>query len=299
MFELKPLFLLAVVATLSACTGQVRKQASVPLKIASWNVEHLAEADGAGCKARSEEDYAQLRKYVARLDADIVAFAEVESAAAAARIFPADQYTIEFSKRPSRERNAFCRRGANEGPTIRSQHVGFAIRKSVPFTRNPDLDELGLGDPDLRWGVDISVDNGKPMRLLALHLKSGCSKGDSAEACSVLFNQAPVLKQWVKNRTKESVDFVMLGDWNRRMSLPDDQLWKTLNADLPADARLVESSNGRKATCQERFPDYIDYIVLSEGAAKRMRADSFSEFSYGVAEDQMPSDHCPISIILN
>jgi hypothetical protein len=80
------------------------------------------------------------------------------------------------------------------------------------------------------------------------------------------------------------------------MSLPDDNVWQQINANLPPASKLVDASNGRGATCIERFPDYIDHIVLSSGAAARMAKDSFAELSYGVPENEYPSDHCPISV---
>ena len=42
--------------------------------------------------------------------------------------------------------------------------MGFAIRKTVPWTRHPDLAALGLDSPDLRWGVDITVGVGSHVR---------------------------------------------------------------------------------------------------------------------------------------
>lgn len=296
MNTLRNVLLTFVLIALAGCAGQARKETVAALKIATWNIEHLAEADGSGCHARSEADYAALRNYVATLDADVIAFEEVESAAAAQRVFSNDQYTIVFSQRPASKREGFCRRDATSGPTIRNQHVGFAVRNGVEFTRHPDVSALGLGDPDLRWGVDITVHGAKPIRLLALHLKSGCARGDTNEACPILFDQVPVLNNWISARQSEGVDYVLLGDWNRRMSLPDDSIWQRINANLPAAKHLVDAANGRGATCIERFPDYIDHIVLSAGAAARMAKDSFAELSYGVPESEYPSDHCPISV---
>lgn len=298
MNKTRSLLLIIALIALAGCAGQVRKDSGAALKIATWNIEHLAEADGTGCHARSEPDYAALRNYVKVLDADVIAFEEVETAQAAARVFPAENYTIVFSQRPASKREGFCRRDATEGPTIRNQHVGFAVRHGVKFTRNPDLSALGLGDPDLRWGVDITVQGKQPVRLLALHLKSGCARGDSYDACPVLFDQVPVLSEWISARQSEGVDYVLLGDWNRRMSLPDDAVWQRLNARLPQGKGLFDAANGRGATCLQRFPDYIDHIVLSSGAATRMSKGSFAEFSYGVPEDDYPSDHCPISVNL-
>ena len=283
-----------LVLALAACAPQPTRDSAVshPLRITSWNLEHLAEADGLGCRARSEADYAALRDYADQLAADVIAFEEVESAAAAARVFPPDRYVIAISQRPSSGRQGFCGRDATDGPSIREQKVGFAIRKGIDFTRNPDLSELAIGNPDLRWGVDITVNRQEPLRLLALHLKSGCSAGDEKKPCPVLFDQVPVLQRWISARHAEGTAFVMLGDWNRRLALPGDAVWQRLNESVT----LFDAAQGRGATCAQRYPDFIDHIVLGPAAAKRFVHGSFAEFTYGVAEDQHPSDHCPVSI---
>ncbi len=284
---------LAASAALSACTSTPERADTPPLKIAAWNLEHLAERDGSGCRARTESDYAAMRAAVARLDADIIAFAEIESAKAAERVFPPADYRIVMSTRPPSGRDSFCRREATSGPRINRQDVGFAIRHGVKFTRHADVDALGLGDPDLRWGVDIGLDGARPLRLLALHLKSGCSTGTDREACPILFDQIPVLEQWIAARRAEGVDFVLLGDWNRRLAIAGDPVWGQLNDD---GAALVNAAGGEGSRCVERYPDFIDHIVLDPGAAARMVAGSFEQFDYGVPEAEHLSDHCPIAV---
>ena len=290
--------LTAALFLFSACTGTPHREtaSSTPIRIATWNLEHLAAQDGMGCRPRTEADYAGMRAHVARLDADVIAFEEIESIEAAQRVFPAAEYTIEMSKRPDSGRDGFCRRDATSGPKIRKQDVGFAIRKSIRYVRNPDLVDLALGDPDLRWGVDITLEGPAPLRLLALHLKSGCARGDRNEACPVLFDQVPVLQQWVAARRTEGVAFAMLGDWNRRLALPGDEVWQRLNED---GAGLVHAAGGRGARCSERYPDFIDIIVLDPAAAARVRPDSFEEYDFGVPEAEHPSDHCPVAVVFD
>ena len=288
--------LAVLLALLAACSSTPQRAAPPALKIAAWNLEHLAETNGEGCRPRGEADYAELRAYAERLDADVIALQEVESLAAAHRVFPADEYTIEMSTRPGNVRDGFCRRDATSGPRIRKQDVGFAIRNAVKYTRNPDLDALALGNPDLRWGVDITLEGSRPLRLLALHLKSGCARGDENEACPILFDQVPVLQAWIAARRAEGVAFAMLGDWNRRLALPEDDVWRRLNA---SGAPLTIAGGGRGATCFARYPDFIDHIVLDPGAAAWVAADSFEEFQYGVPEAEHPSDHCPVGVVVD
>ncbi|HMM66242.1 MAG TPA: endonuclease/exonuclease/phosphatase family protein [Dokdonella sp.] len=286
---------------LAGCAPQPTRiaEAPRPLKIATWNLEHLAESDGLGCRPRSEADYAALRRYADQLAADVIAFEEVENAAAARRVFPADRYSILMSTRPESGRHGYCGHGRTDGPRIRSQNVGFAIRKDVSFVRNRDFRELAVGNPDLRWGVDITLSGSRPLRLLAVHLKSGCSSGSENPPCPVLFDQVPVLRKWIAARRAEGTPFAILGDWNRRLALADDPVWMRLNEGLPAGERLVGAAGGRGATCAVRYPDFIDHIVLDPAAAARLAADSFEEFTYGVPEDQHPSDHCPVAVTID
>ncbi len=274
-------------------------EAPRPLRIATWNLEHLAESDGLGCRPRSEADYAAMRRYADQLAADVIAFEEVENAAAARRVFPADRYTVVMSTRPESGRHGYCGHDRTDGPSIRSQNVGFAIRKGVAFARNPDLRELALGNPDLRWGVDITLSGKRPLRLLAVHLKSGCSAGSENPPCPVLFDQVPVLRKWIAARRAEGTPFAILGDWNRRLAIADDTVWMRLNEGLPTGERLVDAASGRRATCVVRYPDFIDHIVLDPAAAARLVVDSFEEFTYGVPEDQHPSDHCPVAVTID
>jgi exonuclease III len=268
------------------------------VRIATWNLEHLAAANGAGCRPRTDADYAALRTHAERLGAGVVAFQEVENLEAAARVFEPNRWTIVMSGRPETVREGYCR--GTTGPTIRRQDVGFAIRKGIPFSRNPDVQELGLGNPDLRWGVDIKLQLPKPVRLLSLHLKSGCNAGNDAadRDCPIIFAQAPVLERWIDDRARAGEDFVVLGDWNRRTSPPGDAFLAIVSDDDPPNGRIVMATAGRKANCIQRYPDFIDHIALGAETAGRLVPNSFAEYSYGVAEDQYPSDHCPQSLAL-
>jgi endonuclease/exonuclease/phosphatase family metal-dependent hydrolase len=284
----------------AGCAGPANRTEPAPrdLKIATWNLEHLAESEGVGCRARNASDYQSLRRYADQLDADVIAFEEVESEAAAARVFPPDRYTIVISGRPESGRRGTCNDRSGIGPELRSQKVGFAVRKGIAFERHPDVRELGLGNPDLRWGVDITVQAEQPLRLLAVHLKSGCSAGSDKESCGVLFRQIPIVERWMNRRRDEGAAFAILGDWNRRLAQPGDSVWEDLAGGQSAGAMLVNAAEGRRASCLQRYPDFIDHIVLDPRAAARKISGSFEEFSYGVDEESHPSDHCPIAISL-
>ena len=156
------------------------------LKIATWNLNWLtARPTGdpilpPDVQLRAPGDFDLIRRYALFLDADVVAIEEVDGPAVAARIFPPDRYAIHMTTDHV------------------VQRVGFAIRRGIPFTANPDLAAL---DPDpaapfpLRSGADITLHlAGGPLRLLAMHLKTGCwekSLRSHLRACETLNAQLP------------------------------------------------------------------------------------------------------------
>lgn len=269
-----------------------------PIKVATWNVEHLAEQNDTGCRPRTDADYADLRRHVAALDADVIAIQEVENQAAAERVFDPDLYDVVMSGRPVSARGGACR--GLVGKSIQQQAVGFAVRKGVPWTRNADVSDLALGNPDLRWGVDISVNGATPLRLLSVHLKSGCNSGRAATDpdCPVLFNQLAPLEKWIDDRAAAGEAFAVLGDWNRRISATNDQFYREINDGDPSGSNLTIAAGNAPATCKARYREFIDHIVTGTKASALVVPGSFAEYTYGVPEDRHPSDHCPVSVEL-
>ena len=70
------------------------------LRIATWNLEHLNDTDAAGCVPREQADYDAIADRIREIAPDVVAFQEVENAAAAQRVFPASHWHVEVSTRP-------------------------------------------------------------------------------------------------------------------------------------------------------------------------------------------------------
>lgn len=291
-------FLAALALFAGACTGTPNPgtgpAAGPTIKLAAWNMEHLAEANGSGCRPRTDADYAAMRAYVEDLGADVIAIQEVESQAAAERVFDPAVYTVVIEQRVGTDRGGYCRGQA--GLTINAQRTGFAIRKGVPFERQPDFTAIQVGNPDLRSGVDLIVRprGGGPIRVLSVHLKSGCSAGDRNEACPVLFEQVPVMEQWIDARAAEGVRFAVLGDFNRRLGMPSDAVWTDWDDASPPNADLALASGDQSARCNPRYRDFIDFIVLDRRATADLRG--FEEKTF---EGEGLSDHCAVSASLS
>jgi endonuclease/exonuclease/phosphatase family metal-dependent hydrolase len=291
-----PIQLLApflVVLALSACAVASPESQEDGLRVASWNLEHLAEANGSGCRPRTDADYAALRAHAGRLGADVIAFQEVESGAAARRVFDPAVYDIVMEARPGTPGSRPPCNG-KPGLHLNRQATGFAVKKQLRVERHSDLVSLQDGDPNLRSGVDITVTpaGGPPLRLLSVHLKSGCAGGTTAAACDVLSRQAQELAKWIRERGSEPVRFAVLGDFNRRLALPGDPVWAILDQP-PGPADMALAAGDKPPACDPRYTSFIDHIVVDSRTASS--GMDFSELPY---EGDRLSDHCAISVQL-
>src|SRR3954452_4124455 len=101
------------------------------LKILTWNLNWLTNR-GVGLPAdvrpRRQEDFDKLRAYAMELDADVIAFQEVDYVETARRVFPAAAWSIHMSRDRVRQR------------------VGFAVRRGIHYHVNPDITAIAL-DP--------------------------------------------------------------------------------------------------------------------------------------------------------
>lgn len=231
-----------------------------------------------------------MRLYAERLNADIVAFEEVESVKAAARVFDPAKYQLLIEDRPAGDPLP-CR--GLEGRTLTRQAVGFAIRKGLAVERAPDLTDLQLGDPNLRGGVDVTIraPDHMPLRLLAVHLEAGCLTGGGAQACQTMMRQVPVLERWIDARVQEGMRFGVMGDFSRRLALSRDLVWIEISdADPPnADLRAAQGSPG--SGCDPRHSEFIDHIMLDAQTTRDL--EGFDEFTYG--DSERGTDHCPVA----
>lgn len=261
------------------------------LKVATWNLDWLTlrpARDAAlpeDVTPKGPEDRALLRRYAKVLDADIVAFQEVDGAEAAAEVFPPDRYALFVT-----------------GDQV-VQRVGFAVRRGLRVEQNPDLVGLDVY-PDarfrLRSGADITVDlPGGRLRLLNVHLKTGCHEArlsTPSRTCETLRRQVPPLQGWIAQRRAEGVPFVVLGDFNRRMDKPDDLLF-ALNTAAP----LLRATEGQGSPCWGGG-SFIDHILAGGAARGWMQPQTMRVLVYRETDPAMKerlSDHCPVSVRLN
>ena len=314
---------------LSGCTNGFAQSG---LLLASWNLEHLAAADGAGCRARTEADYAALRKVAATLRADVIAVQEVENAAALARVFDPAVYDVVLSSRAEKVRGN-CRGSA--GPRRTPQHTGFVIHRERLSAQGlgwrvlPPFRDIGV--EGRRWGARIRIEplasgqGGNGLELMSLHLKSGCAWGrlDARNVrrgqCLILRRQRGILEQWIDERAAADAPFVLIGDFNRQLDQPHDDFWNaiddgevcvwredrllgracrraTAERDRDADLMLANAGVPFAYPYNPKYPYAVDHFVFSGGASAWVASNSYRALGYD--GDPPPSDHHPIRILV-
>jgi endonuclease/exonuclease/phosphatase family metal-dependent hydrolase len=135
-----------------------------------------------------------------------------------------------------------------------------------------------------------------PIRLLGVHLKSGCFEGSTANSCPVLLQQIPALEAWIDAAAAGPIRFAVLGDWNRRLTAPRDPVWAEIDDGEPSNSELRLADAGVQPACDPRYNAFIDHIVLDKRAGGDM--GGFAERPY-TAGGKHYSDHCPVVVTLN
>jgi endonuclease/exonuclease/phosphatase family metal-dependent hydrolase len=272
------------------CLLGIAPAGAAELKVATWNLEWLTSRPAgdpslpSDVRPKRPEDIARLAHYAAILNADVIAFEEVDGPEIAARIFPPDRYTLHLAADHV------------------VQRTGLAIRNGIAFTPNPDLTALDFYPADaglrLRSGADVTLHlRTGALRMLAVHLKTGCREDPLATSrrseCHTLGEQLVPLQAWVAARAAEGVPFLLLGDFNRWMD-GSDAFW----AGLVHAAPLARATAGHSSPCWggEQF---IDHIIAGGAARAWMEPDTLRVLVFRETGDEWKerlSDHCPVSV---
>ena len=299
------------------------------LSLATWNLEWLmtpqTQAElSARCQRQQPRSHERAlpctpgrKPPPARTQADLDALARTAQALHTPR--RVDVVALQEVDGPDAARQVF-RQGWKLDCFERRAHpqkVGFAIREGVPYRCNSELSALDV-DGGSRAGADLTLYPGtaREVRLLNVHLKSGCFRGDldrSFSPCRGLQRQAPVVEAWIDQRVREGVAFAILGDFNRhldqeerRSAGPDEaaplNLLPAWSDDQPRGAVLHRATAGERylpCDADDRHSRYIDDILLSEGLKARhenRRATlRLTRLPYDPQDrGRQLSDHCPL-----
>jgi exonuclease III len=266
------------------------------IKLATWNIAWLTlrpAGDPAlprDLPTRAPGDFTLLRGYADRLAADVIALQEIDGEAAAARVFDPARYAIHLTDEAD------------------VQRPGFAVRRGLRFTANPDLTALDLragARYSLRRGADITVHgaSGATLRLLSVHLNAGCREDPFETSrdrdCADLSRQAEIIAGWIAARQREGVAFMVLGDFNRRMQ-PDDDFLRLLTRAAPLTRATEGMSSPCWANARGGWP-FISHLLAGGAARNWVQPRSLAVLTYSETARsyrERLSDHCPISVRL-
>ena len=138
---------------------------------------------------------------------------------------------------------------------------------------------------------------------MSVHLKSG--RPDSVTTsldCATLLAQVPVLEGWIDTASQGPMPFIVLGDFNRRLIRPQDQVWAELDDGEPANADLMAVIQDMPISFWDNtFPESIDHIVVDRPVVPWVDRTSFRHVTYRQADKavwEQLSDHSPIVIEL-
>lgn len=266
--------------------GWAAAAGAAELKLSTWNLDWLTLRPAgdaelpADVHPRQADDLAKLRRYAEILAADVVALQEVDGPAAAAAIFPPDRYVLHMT----------------HDDVV--QRVGFAVRKGLDFTANPDVTSLDPPQSHLRSGADITLHwAGGKLRLLAVHLKQGCREDRLTDrnrrACPILRDQLAALQEWVAEREADGEAFVLMGDFNRWMD-GNDAFYPALQR----SGALARVTAGRSSPCWGG-EGFIDHIIAGGAARGWVEPATVRVLVYretGKEWQDRLSDHCPVSV---
>lgn len=286
----------ALALALALAALPVAAAGATELKLATWNIAWLTLRPPGdpevprGQVPRTLADLAGLAAYARRLDADVVALQEVDGPEAAAAVFDPATYAFFFAREDD------------------VQRTGFAVRRTLRATQNEDLAALDTRPRarlSLRRGTDVTVQaGGARLRLLSIHLNAGCQSGPldrAGQECATLQRQAEVLAGWVAARRREGTQFAILGDFNRRLSDPGDDMLRLLAG---PEAPLRRTTEGQSNPCWSGARGgrpFIDHILLGGGAEAWFQRDSLRVLVFAERDPafrERLSDHCPVSIRL-
>jgi endonuclease/exonuclease/phosphatase family metal-dependent hydrolase len=202
---------------------------------------------------RTATDYERIRCYVRLFDPDVLAVQEVDGEAALSRVVDTEVYDVHVDDHP---------KGSLNG----EQNTGFAFKRGLTVVRQPDVEALDVrGDGSLRYGTRIDLTrNGQTVQLMSMHLKSGCfDNTTTSSACVTLLAQVSVLESWIGAAAQGSTPFIVLGDFNRRFTQPNDQVWVELDDSDHANADLTTLTQDMPISCRDNtFTEFIDHIVV-------------------------------------
>ncbi|KZN61344.1 endonuclease/exonuclease/phosphatase family protein [Pseudoalteromonas luteoviolacea] len=296
----------------SACNAtnpsNENNQTKSNLRVVTWNIEHLAADNTEGCRPRTEKELSELQTYAQSLNADVIAFQEVGSVKALETVLDPQKWQLVISNRA--DSPSYTCRGS--GLTSTQQKVAFAVKKKFTvekIVQHKQFSDLKMG---LRSALEVQLNyRGETLSLLNVHLKSGCFVDDyrrsDKDSCKLLAKQVPLLDRWVEDKSNANAQFIVLGDFNHRLSAPYNRFSRDLyhpngladKAPNDVTKSTLFNANLMLTGCHPYYPAPIDHVLVSN-TLKSDYIQNSAQFHYfdNMEPKKMLSDHCALSIDL-
>lgn len=280
--------------------------AAADFTLGNWNIQTLVYPGDPKTvfpddHIRSQQDYADLVRWRDAVSADVLFLQEVTSPAALDAVFPVAEgwehcISGQFAEAEGQNIAPVCTRNGMTAlkPTAatRVQYPAVALRPSsqLKLISAADYKPLDVTFDDngtirrIRWGLDVTIQSpaGPTLRVLDVHLKSGCfddfisfrlwntdpATGQPASrACDTIGQQMFPLRKWIEAREIAGEAWMIVGDFNRRLdaqpgAIPDE-VWIALTGysadktgqdrDPRSDIQLFRQPYENISTCWREF----------------------------------------------
>ncbi|MEZ4461959.1 MAG: hypothetical protein R3E66_20010 [bacterium] len=235
---------------------------------------------------RSPEQVDALRDHALAIGTDLLFLEEVENLAAVQNLLPGWQ-VFEVGRS--------------------GQKIALAVPpgSSAVVREVSALEGLDLGSSTLRPGLDAQVDHGGIfVRVLAVHLKSGCQVGPLSAAspdCAALRDQLEVLGSWIQAREAANEPYMLVGDFNRTLENFDPFM---LALEEAAGKPLFRTTAGQRPSCWDHlpaapsYPSFIDHHIIAPTVVQAWGEPSLDIYNYTETYPNAwlyVSDHCAIT----
>jgi len=133
-------------------------------------------------------------------------------------------------------------------------------------------------------------------------MKSGCfvdnySREDS-DACQTLARQAPILDGWIESKEAANEPYMVMGDFNHRLSAPYNHLTQMLESNSDGSVSTLDIATEELIGCHPWYPAPIDHVMLGELSDPTLTVTPATHPFDDMDPDMMLSDHCAVSLTL-
>lgn len=254
------------------------------LTVSTFNIKWLG--DGIDDNVyRTDKDYNNISSIISSLDSDILALQEIENREAIEKIIDTNNFAIYTSSFPKEQKTA------------------LVINKEITVNEVYQLDEIALGNNDLRPGVVAYCElNGFDFFVGSFHFKATSRHDDTPVKRTRSFD----MRQDQSDKLVESLnklmkargdsDVILMGDFNdspakenSNITALDTDNWEFITSDMNS--------------CKYPRLKSIDHIIINEEIKEKIKQGSLNmlDLSRVLRGDELraASDHCPVSVTIS